>query len=100
MVYSAVLPSDKDRFFFVLDGLKALTDDVDPGTPRALHLLAFEWQSTFLPKLGRNAAWDVLIVDALVITQDAWKHSDGAAWQTMTFPDCSILRDPSGCGGR
>jgi hypothetical protein len=100
MIYAFVLPMEMDRFFAVLDGLKLLTTDEHPGTPMALHFLAFEWHATFTPKFGRDGAWDEMVMDAVVITHDAWKHSDGAAWQTMVFPDCSILNNPAGCGGR
>jgi hypothetical protein len=94
------LASDKSRFFRVLDAIKLLTIQEHPGTPMALHFLNFEWQATFWPKFGRNPEWDRAVIDAMVIASDGWKQSDHAVWMLMVFPDCSILRDAVGCGGR
>lgn len=99
MMFAGIPPATKDRFFTVLDGLRALTVDAFPGTPLMLHFLSVEWQTTFFPLFGQNSSWDALISDAVMISHDAWKHSDGAAWQSMLFPDCSILNNPVGCGG-
>jgi hypothetical protein len=99
-IFSAAIPTGKDRFFHVLDGIKLLTTQEHQGTPMALHFINFEWQATFWPKFGRNPAWDRAVTDAVVITSDAWKQSDHAVWMLMVFPDCSILLNPEGCGGR
>jgi hypothetical protein len=99
-IFGAALPSSKSRFFHVLDGIKPLTIRDYPGTPMLLHSLNIEWRSAFWPKFGRNAEWDRSVTDAVLVAADGWKLSDHAVWMLMVFPDCSILRNPEGCGGR
>jgi hypothetical protein len=98
-IFSGVTPTDKSRFWHVLEGVKLLTTQEYPGTPMQGHFIHFEWK-TLWAKFGRSPAWDAAVIDAMVITADAWKHSDHAAWMLMVFPDCAVVRDQQGCGGR
>jgi hypothetical protein len=96
--FSGVMPTTYPRFFFVLGALKPMTDDANPGTPQLVHFLGFELEP-MVKQLGKSgfSAWDAALRDCLIIMLDAWKHSDGGAWQSMRFPDCAILNNPDGC---
>jgi hypothetical protein len=79
-------------FFRTLDVLRALTDHARlPAMWRQVIFDLHPWKS--------SVALQTAVHQTDRIT-DAWMHSDGAAWKLMTFPDCSKLRDPQGCGGR
>jgi hypothetical protein len=88
-----ILPTKTNRFFASLEALKPLILE----TPRRLHLLQFEWQNTFMTRLGKNSVWDAVVGDAIAVTLDAWTQTDLAVWSGLLMPDCSILKNVSGC---
>jgi hypothetical protein len=85
------------QFFRVLGVTKLLTDHghVPFRWMEALVSLRTHW----FPHLHGRPVVSSNIQDAMIRIADAWKHSDMAAWEIMTFPGCDPAVNPQGCGG-
>lgn len=49
--------------------------------------------------LGALLGADIRSAAFRIRMADAWQHTDQGAWMLMVFPDCSVLTNPTGCGG-
>jgi hypothetical protein len=93
--YSADLQA-ADPFFALIIALGRIT--LPSSLPGAMHFVFFDLNATWLKEFALDepeSPFETSIKDALVIANDAWKHSDNAVWGMMTFPECSRMRDPA-----
>jgi hypothetical protein len=86
------------RFFDVLKALEEGWSHTYPNVPLHHHFLCLTWRDLLFQR-GRKDTWMTHIIDADVIGRDAWAHFDHAVKGILRFPDCSVLNNPTGCGG-
>jgi hypothetical protein len=90
-----------DKFFQVLgvlhDQLKRGPSH-DHGAPYIMREIALHALDAF--KTATTDEQRRALFLAVVAVAQAWGEHDEGAWQAVIFPDCSIAREPAGCGGR
>jgi hypothetical protein len=85
--HTSGMGSTIDPFGRTLETLRVMQSKYT-GIPGAMHFFHFDLRDVFLTQMGRNAAFDSAVMDAIVILADAWSHFDESSWQLNIFPGC------------
>lgn len=84
---SGMLGSSPDAFAGTLETLRVQTSKYS-GLPGIQHFWFFDVKDYYMNQMGKSAAYDDEIKNAIVIFADGWSHFNEGSWQRSIFPGC------------
>jgi hypothetical protein len=58
------------------------------GMPGSQHFWFFEIKDYYMNQMGKSAAYDQEVSNAVLIFADGWSHFNEGSWQRSIFPGC------------
>ena len=84
---SGMLGSSPDAFAGTLETLRVQTSKYS-GLPGTQHFWFFDVKDYYMNQMGKSAAYDYEVKNAILIFADGWSHFNEGAWQRSIFPGC------------
>ena len=84
---SGMVGSSPDAFAGTLETLRMQTSKYS-GLPGLQHFWFFDVKDYYMSQMGKSAAYDHEVKNAIVIFADGWSHFNEGSWQRSIFPGC------------